>query len=149
MSPCTFAPRVGAAAACRGTFAPFTFAREMALSTSLTTLFVLIMGIAIVGGLAGLLYAVHLHLSELMVWLRGDVAAAALFGALLVRPLGALALRAHDVPRPLLRQRPREARGDREGAPGLCGLRLRAFGAGGALAVHAGGVWVKTREPRP
>ena len=39
----------------------------MALSSSLTTLFVLIMGVAIVGGLAGLLYAVHLHLSELMV----------------------------------------------------------------------------------
>ena len=147
----------------------------MALSSSLTTLFVLIMGVAIVGGLAGLLYAVHLHLSELMVsqrapmqWpplppqlpshdapragdrrrraprrrLRGDVAAAALLGALLVWPVGALALRAHDLPRPLLRQRPREARGDREGAPGLCGLRLCAFGAGGAVAVHAGGVWV-------
>ena len=47
----------------------------MALSSSLTTLFVLIMGVAIVGGLAGLLYAVHLHLSELMV---SAIAAAAL-----------------------------------------------------------------------
>ena len=63
-------------------FAPLAARREMALSSSLTTLFVLIMGVAIVGGLAGLR------------------------------------------------------------APGLCGLRLRAFGAGGAVAVHAGGVWV-------
>ena len=45
----------------------------MALSSSLTTLFVLIMGVAIVGGLAGLLYAVHLHLSELMVSQRAPM----------------------------------------------------------------------------
>ena len=64
----------------------------MALSSSLTTLFVLIMGVAIVGGLAGLLYAVR--------------------------------------------------------APGLCGLRFCAFGAGGAVAVHAGGVWVMTLARR-
>ena len=45
----------------------------MALSSSLMTLFVLIMGVAIVGGLAGLLYAVHLHLSELMVSQRAPM----------------------------------------------------------------------------